>query len=240
MGTTTSSASVSVTWKQKKINEALEQCLADKKYQDSNHFKYDITLNLEYCCLSDDDFNKIVIPDYVTRLNLSHNKLSTLPSTIPVSVRSISLEGNHGFGSLGDSGTPWFKYVRTLDLSSCGLSRLSFPLPPFLTYLNVSQNYLISIPEGVLPDTLTVLDVEGNSLTSLPILPRELEYLHAAGNKISVIPLPLPERISEMDFTNNYILSLPSSSNIPASLESFIVNALWLGKTMEDVNSFIS
>ncbi len=85
-----------------------------------------------------------------------------------------------------------------------------------------------------------MLNIEGNTLSSLPVLPHDLTMLRAGGNKISAIPLPLPHGITDLDFTHNYIISIPSSSDLPSSLESLAVNVVWLGRTMEDVRSSLS
>ncbi|XP_021097076.1 leucine-rich repeats and immunoglobulin-like domains protein 3 isoform X2 [Heterocephalus glaber] len=137
------------------------------------------------------------LPSWVTRLDLSHNRLSfiktssmshlqslrevklnnneleTIPNLGPVSVNItlLSLAGNRIAEILSDH-LKQFQSLETLDLSSNNISKLKTTFPPLqLKYLYINSNRVTSMEPGYfdnLASTLLVLKLNRNRISTVP------------------------------------------------------------------------
>jgi len=94
-----------------------------------------------------------------------------------------------------------------LTLKQLGLTTLP-KIPEGVYELNVEQNELTTIEEGVLPVSLRELYCEKNQLESLPTLPPNLYRLHCNQNRLTQLPELPPKMYSLFCYTNK-LTSLP-------------------------------
>ncbi|KFF71650.1 hypothetical protein IW01_08365 [Pectobacterium brasiliense] len=125
----------------------------------------------------------------------------------------------------------WKNNFTSLNLANLGLTTLPDTLPQRITYLNVENNSLTTLPAlpqnithlyvrdnilTTLPDTLpqeiTHLDVSDNPLTALPdTLPKQIVVLYARNNILTTLPASLPQEITRLNISNNRLETLPAS-----------------------------
>jgi len=86
-----------------------------------------------------------------------------------------------------------------------------------LTVLSCPINAVSSLP--MLPPNVQIVDISGNQLTSLPSLPASLTELNCSGNKLSVLP-SLPASLNKLDCSYNTLPTLPPL--LPASLITLV------------------
>lgn len=129
---------------------------------------------------------------HLRSLDLSYNRLESLPSSLPRSLWDIRAAGNH-LRSLDKNDTAYHWNLRVLDLSDNELERVVFinNTLPSLQALNLSHNRFWTVPTNM-PHNLENIDLSHNYLTqilpgSLDRLPRLTHfYLHA--NRFSWLP----------------------------------------------------
>jgi hypothetical protein len=111
--------------------------------------------------------------------------------------------------------------ITTIDASNAGIASLVIGNPvglglfTALTNLDVSGNKLEELP--LLPETLTTLDVSGNELTALPPLPLTLTTLDVSDNKLPGLPY-LPPVLETLDASGNVLTALPALSDTLTAL----------------------
>ena len=114
-----------------------------------------------------------------------------------------------------------FKKIQKLEnyneityLNCCwnNLSNLPPELPNSLTELWCNDNTLYNLPE--LPDSLTFLYCSNNNLSSLSELPHSLTHLYVYNNNLSSLP-ELPQSLTYLYCDNNILSDLPE---LPKSL----------------------
>ena len=136
------------------------------------------------------------------------NILSSLPTSLPATLTTLSIDGNN---------------ISTLPQLPNGLKVLSFfansissipVLPDSLTGLDCSSNNLTALPS--LPNGLVVLECFMNSLTSIPSLPNTLKSLICYNNLLDTLP-SLHEGLEKLFCSNNQLQELPI---LPKSLIS--------------------
>jgi len=94
-----------------------------------------------------------------------------------------------------------------LTLKQLGLTTLP-KIPEGVYKLNIEQNELAKIEEGVLPESLRELYCEKNQLVSLPTLPPNLYTLHCNQNRLTQLP-ELPPKMYSLYCYLNQLTSLP-------------------------------
>ncbi|KAG7320531.1 hypothetical protein KOW79_016384 [Hemibagrus wyckioides] len=165
-------------------------------------------------------------------LSLSHNRLTSVPLHLPVSLQELYLRGNliQRFQPGVFNGKT---QLQVLDLSANrltnkGLGKGAFINATHLESLNLEGNFLKQVPR-YLPHSLKTLNLEGNSILSISkatflSLPH-LEHLGLARNKISkVVPgafrmLPL---LHQLDLSHNVLHQVPRQ--LPAWLVYIALN----------------
>lgn len=122
---------------------------------------------------------------HLRTLDLSYNRLESLPPSLPRSLWDIRAAGNH-LRSLDKNDTAYHWNLKVLDLSDNELERVVFinNTLPSLQALNLSHNRFWTVPTNM-PHNLESIDLSHNYLTqilpgSLDRLPRLAQfYLHA-------------------------------------------------------------
>jgi hypothetical protein len=149
------------------------------------------------------------LPDSLTTLVSYESLLTSLPPTLPSTLRYLNIGDNSltNLPALPDS----------LVFFSCETNLLSnLPaLPSTLTYFSCYGNTISSMPS--LPASLTYLDCGMNMLGSLPVLPSPLTTLFCGVNQLDSLPA-LPQSLTRLYCNNNLLTSLPS---LPDSLQRF-------------------
>lgn len=194
----------------------------------------------------------------ITDLNLTGNKLTTLPSSITgmTNLQSIVLDGNK-FTSMPDA---LFTMPKITSVSMAGNQIAKIPdkintLTALVT-LNLSNNKLDTISANIGKCTgLKNLDLSGNSfrLKSIPrdicLLPN-LENLDVSGNSLSTLPdeIKTMPKLAALNVENNIIDTLPAGLGYAPSLQkvyaarnrlTIIEPSLYAGKVTDlslDVN----
>ncbi|KAJ6654689.1 hypothetical protein lerEdw1_006649 [Lerista edwardsae] len=173
------------------------------------HIKHiDLRLNIIRRLVADDaDFLH-----HVTQLDLRDNKLGDLDATVFNNVEILHCERNQ-LVSLKISGY----LLKALYATSNELAHLDvYPVPNYLTYMDVSRNHLESLPEWVCDSRkLEVLDIGHNQIRELParlFCNISLRKLLAGHNQLA----RLPERIERthvevLDVQHNLLTELPSN-----------------------------
>nr|XP_046244033.1 oligodendrocyte-myelin glycoprotein [Scatophagus argus] len=122
---------------------------------------------------------------HLRTLDLSYNRLKSLPPSLPRSLWDIRAAGNH-IRSLDKNDTAYHWNLKVLDLSDNELERVVFinNTLPSLQALNLSHNRFWTVPTNM-PHNLESIDLSHNYLVqilpgSLDRLPRLTQfYLHA-------------------------------------------------------------
>uniref|UniRef100_A0AAV2J5L0 LRRNT domain-containing protein n=1 Tax=Knipowitschia caucasica TaxID=637954 RepID=A0AAV2J5L0_KNICA len=112
---------------------------------------------------------------HLRTLDLSYNRLETLPSALPRSLWDFRASGNH-FRTLDKNDTAYHWNLKTLDLSGNELERIVFinNTLPGLQVLNLSYNRFWTVPTNM-PHHLEIVDLSHNFLVQ--ILPGSLDRL---------------------------------------------------------------
>ncbi|MCC8972021.1 NEL-type E3 ubiquitin ligase domain-containing protein [Bradyrhizobium brasilense] len=159
-----------------------------------------VTLNLESLSLT----SLPRVPSAIVVLDLPFNRLTTLPDSLPASLRRLNVSANQ-MTSLPALPTE----LRGLDASFNRLRSLPEVLPAALEFLDLSHNQLLDLPE-VLPASLQSLYASHNQLTNLPaVLPAMLQFLDVRENQLTRLPEALPASIELLDASQNQLTSLP-------------------------------
>ncbi|MFJ5349161.1 NEL-type E3 ubiquitin ligase domain-containing protein [Pectobacterium parvum] len=114
----------------------------------------------------------------------------------------------------------WKNNFTSLNLASLELTTLPDTLPQGITYLNVENNSLTTLP--TLPQSITHLCVRDNLLTTLPALPQETTHLDVSDNPLTALPNILPEQIVVLDARNCGLETLPVS--LPQKITRLNIN----------------
>lgn len=156
---------------------------------------------------------------YFLSLSLGTNTVSKAQLVhIPDSAFRAYLNQNFGACMVGDSidsNCPAVLAAKIINLSNLGITNLSgFEVFVNDTLLDCNGNQLTSLP--ALPSSLTFLNCYYNQITSLPTLPASLTTLVCAGNPLASLP-NLPASLKHLDCSDIQLTALP---NLPASLTS--------------------
>lgn len=126
---------------------------------------------------------------HLRTLDLSYNRLESLPPSLPRSLWDVRAAGNH-LRSLDKNDTAYHWNLKVLDLSDNELERVVFinNTLPSLRALNLSHNRFWTVPTNM-PHNLESVDLSHNYLTqilpgSLDQLPR-LARFHLHANRFS-------------------------------------------------------
>ena len=150
-------------------------------------------------------------------VNLSNLELTRLPDAIAPSVRVLWLEQNQltELPVLPPG-------MIDLDLRNNQLISLPEGLLDSIGKLNLDENRLVRLPEH-LPTNLQELFVQNNRLIALPgSLPGRLNTLLAAENRLTSLPEDLPGNLGHLNVAQNQIAHLPD--HLPTSLRLLIVS----------------
>lgn len=153
-----------------------------------------------------------VLPDEITELNLSSNKLSLLPE-LP-------------------------KTLQILNANNNKLNDLPF-LPARLRELYVDNNNLYYLRR--LPDTVEILDIRNNHFCFLPLLHNGLKAIKLRGNPLHLLP-KLPVCIKHVDTPDLFFQSSKTYASTPDLIHELLyimpdceeeINHTWKAITKE-------
>ena len=162
-------------------------------------------------------------------LNLSYNFLTEIPEFFSElqSLEELIVFSNRlsrcylknvplksiDFGQNQFTSIPHFNQsLENLSMDFNSITSITYALPK-LTKLCLSMNKISSISDGLVFNSLTILDISRNKLTSLPdlsVFSPVLEKIDASFNEITELP-KFPPTISEMRFSQNKISKLPDN-----------------------------
>ncbi|XBS69284.1 hypothetical protein ABK905_22995 [Acerihabitans sp. KWT182] len=130
------------------------------------------------------------IPKFVETLDVSNNKLESLPHyLLPPALKELYADNNH------------FK-------------KLPPQLPGTLISLSIAHNRLKQFP--TLPAGLQQFNAADNQITSLPkFLPDALQVMHVQNNRISHVSMTPPPALHTLSIYGNPLNELPASWAIP-------------------------
>ncbi|XP_070603246.1 PH domain leucine-rich repeat-containing protein phosphatase 1 [Erythrolamprus reginae] len=149
---------------------------------------------------------------HVTQLDLRDNKLGVLDATIFSNIEILHCERNQ-LVTLKISGC----LLKALYVSSNELVDLHvYPVPTYLTYLDVSRNQLESLPDWVCDSqNLEVLNLGHNQIRELPAQlfhNINLRKLLAGHNQLARLPEGIEEtHVEVLDVQHNQLVELPSN-----------------------------
>lgn len=161
-----------------------------------------LTVALEELVINNNNFSGTFIPPQsLKRLSCSGNSISALDS-LPPDLNFLECSWNQ---------------LTTLPVMPISLEQVYATnnqishidsLPPYLWILNVANNQLQSIPP--LPDNnhFSILNINNNLFSVLPILPNSISELVFSNNSITVID-SLPQSLRLLHCYNNQLTSLP-------------------------------
>jgi Leucine-rich repeat (LRR) protein len=159
--------------------------------------------------------------NFLKRLELSYNLLqhnSALPVDMPELITLDLIDNKFKTFPINILN---YKKLKGLDLSNNFIRTLpELPLPNTLIDLQLASNHLYFVPHN-LPDSIQILNVSCNQLDSIPnpkYLPKSLKILNLSNNYISVLPdnLDQCEHLSTLTVDNNSLQVLPD--NLPDKL----------------------
>ncbi|XP_048794620.1 PH domain leucine-rich repeat-containing protein phosphatase 1 [Lagopus muta] len=160
---------------------------------------------------------------HVTQLDLRDNKLGELDATVFNNVEVLHCERNQ-LVTLKISGY----FLKALYASSNELVHLDvYPVPNYLTYMDISRNHLENLPEWVCDSKkLEVLDVGHNRISELParlFYNSSLRKLLAGHNLLGRLPDRLERtQVEVLDVQHNQLLELPSNLLLKADSLRFL------------------
>uniref|UniRef100_A0A8V0YBQ8 protein-serine/threonine phosphatase n=1 Tax=Gallus gallus TaxID=9031 RepID=A0A8V0YBQ8_CHICK len=160
---------------------------------------------------------------HVTQLDLRDNKLGELDATIFNNVEVLHCERNQ-LVTLKISGY----FLKALYASSNELVHLDvYPVPNYLTYMDISRNHLENLPEWVCDSKkLEVLDVGHNRISELParlFYNSSLRKLLAGHNLLGRLPDRLERtQVEVLDVQHNQLLELPPNLLLKADSLRFL------------------
>ncbi|KAG8521134.1 PH domain leucine-rich repeat-containing protein phosphatase 1 [Galemys pyrenaicus] len=160
---------------------------------------------------------------HITQLDLRDNKLSDLDAMIFNNIEVLHCERNQ-LVTLNICGY----FLKALYASSNELVQLDvYPVPNFLSYVDVSRNRLENVPEWVCESRkLEVLDIAHNQICELParlLSNSSLRKLLAGHNQLARLPERLERTSVEvLDVQHNQLLELPPSLLMKADSLRFL------------------
>ncbi len=117
--------------------------------------------------LTNEEINEINFPNSINKLDLSNNRLTTIPVNIPKCLDKLDLS----FNNLNNNSNFSRYTLRWLNLSDNNLITMSnLILPKYLDILVLRYNNISQIDENVIPSSLSILFIEENPLI-LPHIP---------------------------------------------------------------------
>jgi len=154
-----------------------------------------------------------VFPSSLSHLWLSHNRLTKVPSDLPHSLTFLSI-GNNLLTSTPPSVSELPPFLTDLYLGHNALTSIPLAVSHLsqLDYLGVSYNNITSFDNIVLPNSLVLLRVDGNMLTSIPDLTYlpNIKEIYMAKNNISNTPSDvLPTSLTELLLSDNSLTAIP-------------------------------
>ncbi|XP_053717418.1 podocan-like [Synchiropus splendidus] len=149
---------------------------------------------------------------HLRTLNLDHNRLSSVPLGLPLSLKELYLKGNL-IREFRDGVFGGVSQLVLLDLSSNRLTNKGLPREALLNgthlgSLNQEGNRLKQVPPH-LPQSLKTLNLEGNLIWSVGrrSLSR-LTQLELCHNRLRQVPRQLPPGLRSLALTHNQIHSV--------------------------------
>lgn len=184
------------------------------------HIKHvDLRLNIIRKLIADEvDFLQ-----HVTQLDLRDNKLGDLDAMIFNNIEVLHCERNQ-LVTLSICGYS----LKALYASSNELVQLDvYPVPNYLSYMDVSRNHLENVPEWVCESRkLEVLDIGHNQICDLPahlFCNSSLRKLLAGHNQLARLPERLERTSVEvLDVQHNQLLELPPNLLLKADSLRFL------------------
>ncbi|KAF6303101.1 PH domain and leucine rich repeat protein phosphatase 1 [Rhinolophus ferrumequinum] len=184
------------------------------------HIKHvDLRLNVIRRLIADEvDFLQ-----HVTQLDLRDNKLGDLDAMVFNNIEVLHCERNQ-LVTLNICGY----FLKALYASSNELVQLDvYPVPNYLSYMDVSRNRLENVPEWVCESRkLEVLDIGHNQICELParlFCNSSLRKLLAGHNQLSRLPERLERTSVEvLDVQHNQLLELPPTLLMKADSLRFL------------------
>lgn len=154
-------------------------------------------------------------------------ELKVFPGTVNIlnytwtlgSAKKIFVDGNAGLTYIG--GIP-FSCV-TMSAANCGLTEMPLLQSSSMGYLNVPNNNIVASLS--LPPSMSYIDVSNNYYLSLPItMPAGMQILKADGIGMTYVPYGLSDNIVSMSFARCPRLTSWLSPSFPTSLQYFDAN----------------
>ncbi|XP_021053710.1 PH domain leucine-rich repeat-containing protein phosphatase 1 [Mus pahari] len=184
------------------------------------HIKHvDLRLNILRKLMADE----VDFVQHVTQLDLRDNKLGDLDAMIFNNIEVLHCERNQ-LVTLNVCGY----FLKALYASSNELVQLDvYPVPNYLSYMDVSRNCLESVPEWVCESRkLEVLDIGHNQICELParlFCNSSLRKLLAGHNRLARLPERLERTSVEvLDVQHNQITELPPNLLMKADSLRFL------------------
>ncbi|XP_012874350.1 PREDICTED: PH domain leucine-rich repeat-containing protein phosphatase 1, partial [Dipodomys ordii] len=184
------------------------------------HIKHvDLRLNIIKKLVSDE----VEFLQHITQLDLRDNKLGDLDAMIFNNIEVLHCERNQ-LVTLNICGY----FLKALYASSNELVQLDvYPVPNYLSYLDVSRNHLENVPEWVCESRkLEVLDIGHNQICELParlFCNSSLRKLLAGHNQLTRLPERLERTSVEvLDVQHNQLIELPPNLLMKADSLRFL------------------
>ncbi|XP_004858502.1 PH domain leucine-rich repeat-containing protein phosphatase 1 isoform X2 [Heterocephalus glaber] len=184
------------------------------------HIKHvDLRLNIIRKLTADE----VEFLQHITQLDLRDNKLGDLDAMIFNNIEVLHCERNQ-LVTLNICGY----YLKALYAASNELVRLDvYPVPNYLSYMDVSRNHLENVPEWVCESRkLEVLDIGHNQICDLPahvFCNSSLRKLLAGHNQLARLPERLERTSVEvLDIQHNQLIELPPNLLLKADSLRFL------------------
>ncbi len=174
----------------------------DLSHNNLNHLPNRLSRSLVHLIVTNNYLQRLPrnLPGLIEKIDFRFNLIKGLPTRLPVRLVSLRLGWNH-ISSL--TGYKFPESLTELQLQNNLLTSFKFNLSPNLVHLNLSRNRISEIlPDLNIPDSLEVLLLYGNSITSLHNLRftnnSKLRTLNVSDNLIETLPTSLPENLKQL------------------------------------------
>lgn len=190
-----------------KIHRQNELVILREPISNENKYIFDMLVELIEELFDNYDNDDVANKEYGDMLEILYTSIKDETTNLNLSVKT----------SLADINLKLleeFTWVTTMDISNVALDELP-KLPPNIVTLNASNNYITAIAVGVLPKSLTEVDLSKNYIKDSGdlSLPDSITKLNLHDNRISEINWTnLPISLIELDLSNNLIEKLSDLS----------------------------
>lgn len=145
----------------------------------------------------------------IRSLDLSALELQVIPSLNEVSNLDCLFMSRNNIPVIDLSQHKQFNGLKCLIMCSSNIKTITY-LPPTLSFLDISENQILSLRDIYLPEHIEILYASNNKINDIwwKSMPKYMVKLHLEGNEICKIH-HIPPNVQFLELSSNYIKYIP-------------------------------